>query len=420
MNILILGGGGREHALGWKLKQSKNVNNIYFSPGNGGTSSVGVNIEIDISDEKSLLSTIKQQNIDFVVIGPDDYLANGLTNLLEEKGIKVFGPTKEASEIEWSKSFAKQFMIEEGIPTAEFKDFSDFKEAQQYLEQSRFPIVIKADGLALGKGVVIAKNINEAQKALQEMMLEKVHGIAGNKVVIEEYLEGKEISAHAFCDGENIIMFPPAQDHKPIYDNDKGPNTGGMGTVASLPWVTKSLMKEIENTIVLPTIKGLKKRGRIFKGILFPGIMVTKSGPRVIEFNARFGDPETQSYMRILKTDLLDILLACSDGGLSKTEIEWEDEFACCIVLASAGYPKGSQKGVLINGMDNNVPKNIEIFHAGTKMDGGKLLTNGSRVLNVTAVGSDLKKSINEAYKAISSINFDGMQYRKDIGNKSL
>ena len=311
-------------------------------------------------------------------------------------------------------------MKEEGIPTAQYEVFKDIIDAKNYARNQSFPLVIKASGLALGKGVIIAQDVAEAYKALDEIMIEKVFGDAGSDVIIEEYLQGKEISIHAFCDGEDVALFPPAQDHKRIFENDKGPNTGGMGTIAPVSWVTKEQMKEIEEKVAIPTIKALKKRGRPFKGILFPGIMITETGPKVIEFNARFGDPETQSYMRILETDLVEILLACINGKLKDQEIKWSNQSACCIVIASGGYPGEYKKNKVIRGLGKIEDKEVLAFHAGTKSVAADVVTNGGRVLGVTSMGDNLKESLAKAYKAIKLISFECMQYRKDIGAKSL
>lgn len=418
MDILIIGSGGREHALVWKLKQSPKIKDIFVAPGNAGTLKIAQNI--NISTTKDIIEWLRHTHIDLVVIGPDEHLADGMVDELEALGIAVFGPTKSAAEIEWSKSFAKQFMKEEGIPTASYEVFNDIEKAKLYVRNQQVPIVIKASGLALGKGVIIASTLEEAEDALDQIMLDKVFGKAGNEVVIEEYLQGKEISIHAFCDGENVIMFPPAQDHKRIFDDDKGPNTGGMGTIAPVPWVTKEQMREIEEKVIVSTIKALKKRGRSFKGILFPGIMVTEDGPKVIEFNARFGDPETQSYMRILGTDLIEILLACVCGKLNEQEIKWNNESACCVVAVSGGYPDNYEKGKIIEGLDVFENREVVVFQASTKLEGKSVVTNGGRVLGISAIGNNLKESLDKAYRAIESISFKGMQYRKDIGAKSL
>ena len=418
MDILVVGSGGREHALVWKLKQSKKVRNIFVASGNAGTSLLAKNLGFSKTNE--IINWLKKNPVDLVVIGPDNYLAEGIVDKIQALGIQVFGPTKAAAEIEWSKSYAKRLMQEEGIPAARFKTFKDYAEALEYVKSQEFTLVIKADGLALGKGVVIAENMDQAEKALVDMMKKKLFGEAGNEIIIEEYLEGKEISVHAFCDGEHAVMFPASQDHKRIFDGDKGPNTGGMGTIAPVSWVTSDQMQEIKEKILLPTLAALKKRGRPFKGILFPGVMITKDGPKVIEFNARFGDPETQSYMRILESDLVDVLLACIDGTLDKQDIAWSKKSACCIVCASGGYPGAYEKGKVIRGLEKNVDENIVIFHAGTKAIENKIVTNGGRVLGITAVANNLKESLAQAYRAVENIPFDGMQYRKDVGFKSL
>lgn len=418
MDVLIIGSGGREHALAWKLKQSPKVKTIFIAPGNVGTSLIGQNV--NISTTKEIIGWLKKKHIDLVIVGPDNHLAEGIVDELEALGIFVFGPTKRAAEIEWSKAFAKKFMKEEGIPTASYEIFTDIKKAKEYAKNQSFPLVIKASGLAFGKGVIIANNMEEAQESLEKIMLNKVFGKAGNEVIIEEYLQGREISVHAFCDGENVAMFPPSQDHKRILDNDKGPNTGGMGTVAPVPWITDKQMTEIEQRVVIPTINALKKRGRPFKGILFPGIMITREGPRVIEFNARFGDPETQSYMRILETDLVDIIFACVNGNLKKQVIKWSLRSSCCIVCASGGYPGDYQKGKVIYGLDDIRGSDIVVFHAGTKLDHDKIVTNGGRVLGITAIGDNLEEVLSKSNGAIKQISFEGMQYRKDIGGKSL
>lgn len=418
MDILITGSGGREHALAWKLKQSAKVSKIFVAPGNAGTAQVAENISASKTEE--IIEWIKNNPIDLVIVGPDDHLAEGIVDKLEKLGIAVFGPTQAAAEIEWSKSFAKQFMKEEGIPTASCEIFNNIEQAKLYIKKQSYPLVIKASGLALGKGVIIATSLEEAESALDEIMKGKIFGKAGNEVVIEEYLEGKEISVHAFCDGENAVLFPSAQDHKRIFDNDEGPNTGGMGTIVPVPWVTVEQMKEIQEKVVIPTIKALKNRGRPFKGILFPGIMITESGPKVIEFNARFGDPETQSYMRILETDLVEIILACVSGNLKEQNIKWSDKSACCVVVASGGYPDNYRKGEIIKGLNMIEDEGVVVFHAGTKSVEGKVETNGGRVLGITAVGDNLKESLGKAYKAVKLIFFEGIQYRKDIGSKSL
>lgn len=417
MDILVIGNGGREHALIWKLKQSPKVHNIFVLSGNAGTSELAKNIPLSKTDD--IVNWVKKNHVDLVIVGPDSYLAEGIVDKLQKLNVPVFGPTKASAEIEWSKSFAKQFMREEGIPTARYEVFTDIKKAKAYINDQSFPLVIKASGLALGKGVIITQNPLEANRALEEIMTDKVFGKAGNEVVIEEFLQGREISIHAFCDGDTAVLFPPSQDYKRIFDNDKGPNTGGMGTIAPVPWVTKEQMKEIKEKVVIPTLNALKKLGRPFQGILFPGIMITEDGPKVIEFNARFGDPETQSYMRLLETDLVDIILACINGNLKNQKIKWSSKSACCIVCASGGYPSEYQKDKEINGL--NIAKDSTfIFHAGTKLGNNKILTNGGRVLGVTTVGNDLKVALSKAYDALKSVSFEGIQYRKDIGKRFM
>jgi phosphoribosylamine--glycine ligase len=416
MNILIIGSGGREHALAWKLKQSSKIQNIFIAPGNAGTSTVGENISLDIFNHQSVINFSKENKIDLVVIGPDDVLASGLINSLQNSGIKAFGPTKEASEIEWSKSFAKNLMKRLGIPTAKSAEFTEIESASEYVKNHSYPLVVKASGLALGKGVIMANSYEEAIHSLEGMMVKKTFGAAGATVIVEEYLHGKEISVHAFCDGETVAMFPMAQDHKRIFDNDKGPNTGGMGTIAPVPTVSTDTLKEIEQKIVIPVLRELKNMGREFKGVLFPGIMLTEDGPKVLEFNARFGDPETQSYVRILKTDLVDILLACVNGELNTIKIEWEDHSACCVVLASKGYPGNYTKGLPISGIaEAEKIDDVIVFHAGTKTLDNKIMTNGGRVLGISAIGDNLPEALQKAYTAVEIIHFDGKQFRKDI-----
>lgn len=418
MDVLIIGNGGREHALAWKLRQSPKLSQLYVASGNAGTNELAKNLTL--TTKEAILGWLSTNRMDLVVVGPDNYLAEGIVDQIEAMGIPVFGPARAAAEIEWSKAFAKQFMKRHAIPTASYEVFTDLEPAVIYIETQAYPLVIKASGLALGKGVIIAKSIIEARTALQDMLQDKVFGEAGNEVVIEEYLEGKEISIHAFCDGEDAVLFPAAQDHKRTFDNDEGPNTGGMGTIAPVPWVTTEILNEIKKQVVIPTLEALKQEGRLFKGILFPGIMLTTQGPKVIEFNARFGDPETQSYMRLLETDLLEVLLACVNGTLVETEIVWSERSACCIVAASGGYPGTYEKGKPISGLDTVIEYEVLIFHAGTKMEGEEVVTDGGRVLNVSMVADDLQEALATAYRAIDHINFEGMQYRSDIGAKSL
>lgn len=417
MKVLIVGNGGREHALTWKLKQSPKVQQIYIAPGNPGTAELGENISAKSTDE--IVDWLRINTVDLVVIGPDQYLVEGLSDRVRELNIPVFGPSKLASEIEWSKAYAKQLMHEEGIPTAKSQIFSDSEQAKKYIRGNKLPIVIKADGLAAGKGVIIAKTINEAESAIDDMMNSKIFGDSGSTVIVEDYLDGFEISVHAFCDGEQAILFPIAKDHKRIGEGDTGPNTGGMGTIAPVSKVTKQQIESIKNEIVLPTLSALKKRGRKFSGVLFPGVMLTKDGPYVIEFNARFGDPETQSYMRILESDLFDILYACATGNLSNVKVNWSNKFACCIVLASKGYPTTTQTGDVVTIRSHGYNKS-QIFYASVIKKEDKLITNGGRILGITTVGDSLSEALEIAYKEAENVDFSGKQYRRDIGAEVL
>lgn len=418
-NVLIIASGGREHAIGWKLRQSKQIGNIYFAPGNAGTANVGSNTGIKANDFDSLVQFAKENAIYLTVAGPDDILSAGIVNIFNSNGLRIFGPTKEAAQIESSKAFAKQLMQEEHIPTAKYKSFTSFPEAKDYVEKQGVPIVIKASGLALGKGVVIAQTMKDAVKALENCMISKIFGASGEEVVIEEFLQGPEVSIHAFSDGKDISVFPPSRDHKTIFEDNRGPNTGGMGTITPLPEITKKQMHLIEKTIIKPIINGLYKRGIPFTGCLYPGLIMTKDGPKVIEFNCRFGDPETESYMRILKTDLLDIFDACVNETLANTNIVWENTSACCIILASKGYPSTSQKEIPIKGLEKTETReDIAVFHCATKEIHTQITTNGGRVLGITATGNTLDAALHKAYKVIGNngIHFDGMHYRKDIG----
>lgn len=416
MEVLVIGNGGREHALAWKLKQSPKVSKIYVAPGNAGTQDVGINLNIKTGEE--ILHWLMESSVSLVVVGPDKFLQEGLVDAIQKLGIPVFGPTRAAAEIEWSKSYAKQFMEEEEIPTAKHKTFTSGNKARKYIRQQKFPLVIKADGLAAGKGVVIAQDLSEADNAISQMLDEKLLGDSGSRILIEEYLDGFEISTHAFCSGEKALMFPSSKDHKRIYEHDLGPNTGGMGTIASVPSVSEAQLEEIKEKIILPTLRGLKQRGREFSGVLFPGIMITKDGPKVIEFNARFGDPETQSYMLLLESDLFEILYACAGGGIDMPEISWSGDYACCVILAAKGYPANPEKGATITILPHG-PKDVLLFHAGTTQNEG-LFVEGGRVLGVAARDKTLQEALNKVYLKIEQIDFNGKQFRKDIGASVL
>ena len=419
--ILIIGGGGREHAIGWKIKQSNRNPELYFAPGNGGTLELGINVDIKTTDIEKLLEFAQKEKIDLALAIPDDPLALGVVDLFRSAGMRIWGPTKKASQIESSKAFSKNFMARHRLPTAKFMTFTDFEKAKYYIQKQIFPLVIKASGLALGKGVIICENLKEAEGALENMLVKKTFGEAGGEVVIEEFLTGPEISTHAFSDGEHYSLFPTSQDHKRVGEDDTGLNTGGMGTIAPVPFVSPELMQKIEETIIAPTLAGMNSDENSFEGVIYPGLMLTPDGPKILEYNARFGDPETQTYMRLLQTDLLDIIDASIDKKLDALEIKWSDKSACTIVLASLGYPENYEKGKEIFGIkDAEQNKNVVVFHAGTTMKDGILVTNGGRVLGVSAVGKDLKEALSTAYEAVSKIRFEGMQYRRDIGNKAL
>lgn len=419
--ILLIGSGGRESALAWKIAQSKHLESLFIAPGNPGTERYGTNVAIDATDIYSLCDFAVRERITLCIIGPDDPLALGIVDSLRALRIPVFGPTQAAAHIEWSKAYAKELMQQAGVPTASHATHHEYESALAYIQTQHYPLVIKASGLALGKGVYICSTKQEAELALQEIMLKKVHSNAGETVVIEQFLVGKEISAHAITDGATTYVFPTAQDHKRIGENNTGKNTGGMGTIAPVPWIQPHEMNSIEKSIVFRTLHYLKECNTPFTGCLFPGIMVTEQGPYTLEFNARFGDPETQVYMRLLESDLVEVLYHASVGSLSHVSLVWSKQVAVNIVLASQGYPDSYAKGLPIKGIEEaEKHEGIVVFHAGTKVINGALVTHGGRVLGVSAVGIDLADALKRAYKAIECISFEGMYYRKDIGASSL
>ncbi|MDP3965831.1 MAG: phosphoribosylamine--glycine ligase [bacterium] len=419
-DVLIVGGGGREHALAWKLKQSPRIGRMYVAPGNGGTRLVGENVAIDQMDFENLAKFAKEKNVALTIIGPDNPLGEGIVDFFKLHKLRVWGPTKASAHIEGSKAFAKRLMRDAGVPTAEFEIFSQHDDALAYVRERGVPIVIKANGLSFGKGVYVCMTLAEAEAALEEIMVRRVFKEAGNEVVIEEYLDGQEISIHALADGKDFVLFPPAQDHKQIGEHDTGKNTGGMGSIAPVPFVTAAALKDIETRVVRPTLRALAEHGAPYTGILYPGLMISQKGPKVLEFNARFGDPETQVYMRLLKTDLLDILEASTDGKLAGMNIEWNGGFAVNIVLASGGYPDAYKKGFPITGIeDAEKVEGVVVFHAGTLYD-KELTTSGGRVLGVSAVGDTLQNALARAYEAVEHIHFEGKYFRRDIGAKAL
>lgn len=414
MNILIIGNGGREHTIAWSLKKSSFVSKIFVSPGNGGTAEIAENIPI--YNQEAIMEFIKDKNIGLVVIGPEDPLVAGLADVLIAKGVAVFGPEAEAAQLEGSKSFAKKFMKKYNIPTAEYEEFYDYNKASSYLENVDYPIVIKADGLAAGKGVIVASNQKEAQDAIDKIMKDKDFGDAGNRIVVEEFLDGEEASILAFVDSHTIVPMVPAQDHKAIYDGDKGPNTGGMGTYSPAPIVDEKVMERFRTEVLERFLYGLKKEGIVYRGILFVGLMIKNGVPKVLEFNVRFGDPETQVVLPRLKTDLYTIIDAVVHDRLSEIKIEWNDEFAVCVVIATEGYPDSYPKGIELTDLQQ---EGVLVFHAGTKIENDRLVNSGGRVLGVTAMDKDLKKAVAKAYQAVEKIKFDKKYYRKDIAQKA-
>ncbi|MFZ5944373.1 MAG: phosphoribosylamine--glycine ligase [Bacillota bacterium] len=419
MRILVVGGGGREHALVWKISQSPRLDKIYCAPGNAGISQLAECVNISAEDIGGLVKFAVDFKIDLTVVGPEVPLTLGIVDKFQEKGLKIFGPTQRAAEIEGSKAFSKELMEKYNIPTAKYKVFTQPTEAKDYINKAGVPCVIKADGLAAGKGVMVCFEKEEAIKAVEEILVENKFGQAGSKVVIEQFLQGQEVSILAFTDGKTIVPMVSAQDHKRIYDNDQGPNTGGMGAYSPAPVYTQAVHEVVQRQILEQTIKAMEKEGRIYQGVLYAGLMLTAEGPMVLEFNARFGDPETQVVLPRLKNDLIDIIEGVLDNRLDKLDIKWSDEAAVVVVLASGGYPEGYEKGKLITGLEG-VPPEVMVFHSGTKGNGERIVTDGGRVLGVTALGKDIKDAIKKSYQGVGRINFEGMQYRTDIGAKAL
>lgn len=419
MKVLVVGSGGREHAICWKLLQSKKVDKIYCAPGNAGIGEIAELVPIGAMEFDKLAEFAKTNDIGLTVIGMDDPLVGGIVDKFEAEGLRVFGPRANAAIIEGSKAFSKELMKKYNIPTAAYETFDDYDKALEYVKKGDFPVVLKADGLALGKGVLICNNIEEAEAGLNTIMVDKKFGDSGNKVVIEEFLTGQEMSVLSFCDGKTIVPMVSAQDHKRALDGDKGLNTGGMGTFSPSRYYTQEIADECMETIFKPTVEALNKEGRTFKGIIFFGLMLTPKGMRVIEYNARFGDPETQVVLPRLKSDLLEIFEACVDGTLESVNVEWEDNGTACVVLASGGYPESYQKGYEITGLEEaKKAPDILVFHAGTALKEGKFVTNGGRVLGITGIGKNLDEAIKIAYDGVKLVDFKDKHYRKDIGVK--
>ncbi|MBI3754484.1 MAG: phosphoribosylamine--glycine ligase [Deltaproteobacteria bacterium] len=421
MNILVIGSGGREHALVWKIAKSRKIKKIFCAPGNPGIAQLAECVNIKADDIKGLREFAIREKIDLTVVGPEIPLTLGIVDSFEDKGLKVFGPSKKAAELEGSKVFAKDFMQKYGIPTAVYKVFKDPKEAKEYIKECSSPLVVKADGLAAGKGVVICKTKEDAVDAIKLIMEKKEFGEAGERIIIEEFLKGEEASFLAITDGKTVLPLPSCQDHKAVFDGDKGPNTGGMGAYSPAPIISAKLKKEIMSSIMIPTVKAMEKEGRPYKGVLYAGLMITDDGPKVLEYNCRFGDPETQPIMMKLRNDLVDVLFTAVEGKLSKIKLNCENKVALCVVMTSKGYPGDYEKGKEIKGIEEaSKLKDVVVFHAGTAINGGKLVTAGGRVLGVTAMGVGIKRAINKAYEAVSRIKWDGAHYRKDIGEKAI
>ncbi len=421
MRVLIIGGGGREHALAWKIGQSPKVDTVYCAPGNAGTGEVAENVDIAADDIDRLLEFALDKNIGLTVVGPEQPLVLGIVDRFREKGLRVFGPTAKAAEIEGSKVFSKDLMKKYGIPTAKYHASTSAQEALDYARKNEGPCVIKADGLAAGKGVIICKTSAEAVDAITSIMVDKNFGDAGATIVNEEFMEGQEVSLLAFTDGKTVLPLDSAQDHKAAYDGDTGPNTGGMGAYSPAPVFTEVLLKEVMETIMIPIVQAMEKEGRTYQGILYAGLMLTTDGPKVLEFNARFGDPETQPLLMRMQSDSVPLFEACIDGTLDQEKVEWKPQTAVCVVMAAEGYPASYEKGKAIAGLKAAAKlSDVMVFHAGTKLANENVVTSGGRVLGVTALGADTKSAIANAYQAVEQISWDGVHYRKDIGQKAI
>ncbi|MCM8796190.1 MAG: phosphoribosylamine--glycine ligase [Candidatus Omnitrophica bacterium] len=422
MRILVIGSGGREHALVWKIAQSKLVDKIFSAPGNAGIAKLAECLEIKADDIHALLDFARREKIDLTVVGPEAPLARGIVNEFSRYKLRIFGPAKEAARLESSKVFAKELMAKYNVPTANFGVFDEPEEAKRYIQKIGAPCVVKADGLAAGKGVIVSKTIDEARQAVKSIMEDRIFGDSGKQVVVEECLEGKEASIIVLTDSKEVICLPSSQDHKRAFDGDTGPNTGGMGAYSPAPIVTPKLFKEILEKIIYRILDGLVRQGIVYKGVLYAGIMLTEDGPKVLEFNVRFGDPETQAILPRLKSDLLEVMLATTEGKLSRYKnLNWDGRACVCVVCASQGYPGEYEKGKEIFGLDEvEKMQDVVVFHAATKKQDKRILTNGGRVLGVTGLGNTLKEAIKRTYQAVEKIHFAGMHYRKDIGYKAI
>jgi phosphoribosylamine---glycine ligase len=420
MKILVVGGGGREHVLIWKIKQSPLVNKMYSAPGNGGIARLAECVDISAEDIEGLVKFAKDKRIDLTVVGPEAPLVAGIVDRFEGEGLKIFGPSAKAAQLEGSKVFAKEFMHRCNIPTAIFKTFTDIKEAKVFAAKGQYPLVVKADGLAAGKGVLICKDNQEAEKALDEIMKDKIFKEAGNQIVIEECLLGEEASILAISDGVNYILLEPSQDHKRIFDDDIGPNTGGMGAYSPAPVINGDMLKKIEARIIDPAIRGMNREGNPFRGVLYAGLMITENGPMALEFNVRFGDPEAQAVLPRLKNDLVEMMVAATEERLNDYQLSWDKRACVCVVISSGGYPGKFEKGKEITGLEEVDDKSTFVFHAGTKKEGAKLVTNGGRVLGIVSLDNTIEDTIHRVYRSVEKIKFDRCFFRRDIGAKAL
>ncbi len=421
MKVLVVGGGGREHALVWKIAQSRSVDKVYAAPGNAGIAGEAETVAISADDIRALLEFAADKKVDVTVVGPEAPLVAGIVDAFQKEGRKVFGPREHAAALEGSKSYSKMLMKSAGIPTARFKIFSELSSAKDYVEAAGAPVVVKATGLAAGKGVSVCSTVHEAHEAIDQIMKERIFGSAGDSVVIEECLFGEEASILAFVDGHSIFTLESSQDHKPVFDGDKGPNTGGMGAYSPAPVVSDRVMRQVERDILVPVAYAANRDGCPYRGILYAGIMITEEGPKVLEFNVRFGDPETQPILMRMKSDIMDPILATIEGRLADADIEWDPRPAVCVVMASGGYPGSYKKGIEISGIEEAESLgDVKVFHAGTALADGRLVTNGGRVLGVTALGDTIRAAKKRAYEAVSRIHFEGAHYRKDIADKAI
>jgi len=421
MKVLVIGGGGREHAIAWKLSQSELVDRIYCMPGNAGIAEIAECVDISPGDFSSILDFVKYEWIDLTVVGPEEPLARGIVDAFQKEGRKIVGPAQQAAQLESSKVFAKEFMKRYGIPTAPYRVFTSYLHAEDYIKLKGAPIVVKADGLAAGKGVFVCKSVDEAIEAVRLIMKDQIFGKAGERVVIEDYLEGEEASFMAFTDGKTIIPMVSSQDHKRVFDNDEGPNTGGMGAYSPAPVVTPEIRRKVLSRILNPLLKGLRSEGIEYRGIIYAGLMIKDNEPYVLEFNCRFGDPETQPVLMRLKSDLLKVFLSITEQKLHETRLQWRKDASVCVVLASKGYPGKYEKGKVITGLEMlKGRKDIMVFHAGTAFQNGNIVTSGGRVIGVTSLGKDINDAVKRVYSAIELINFEGMHYRKDIAKRAI